>query len=255
MAGTRLIAALFGAFLTCFALSVSAAEVRVFAAASLTNALNDIGKLYTERTGNTMVGTYAASSALARQVEQGAPADIFASADLKWMDYMAEHKLVDPQSRFNLLGNTLVLIAPVNSKLGPVELTDKTDFAALAGDGHIATGNPDSVPVGLYFKQAMERSGQWGKVAPKVAGTDSVRAALVLVERDEAPIGVVYATDAAVSPKVKVIGVFPATLHDPIVYPFAALTTAKPEISQPFLDFLRTPEAKGVFARYGFKIN
>ena len=210
MAGTRLIAALFGAFLTCFALSVSAAEVRVFAAASLTNALNDIGKLYTERTGNTMVGTYAASSALARQVEQGAPADIFASADLKWMDYMAEHKLVDPQSRFNLLGNTLVLIAPVNSKLGAVELTDKTDFAALAGDGHIATGNPDSVPVGLYFKQAMERSGQWAKVAPKVAGTDSVRAALVLVERDEAPIGVVFCTHPARSTQIKVVGGFTA---------------------------------------------
>lgn len=255
MAGTRLIAALFGALLTCFALSASAADVRVFAAASLTNALNDIGKLYAERNGSQLVGTYAASSALARQVEQGAPADIFASADIKWMDYMTEHKLVDPQSRFNLLGNDLVLVAPANSSLGKVEITEKTDFAALAGEGHIATGNPDSVPVGLYFKQAMERSGQWAKVAPKVAGADSVRAALALVERGEAPIGVVYATDAAVSGKVKVIGVFPASLHDPIVYPFAAIAGAKPDVTQPFLDFLRTPEAKAVFVRYGFKIN
>lgn len=255
MAGTRLIAALFGVFLTFATLSASAAEVRVFAAASLTNALNDIGKLYEQRTGDKLAGSYAASSALARQVEQGAPADIFASADLKWMDYMAEHKLIDPQSRFNLLGNDLVLVAPANSPQGRIEITATTDLAALAGEGHIATGNPDSVPVGLYFKQAMERSGQWAKVAPKVAGADSVRAALTLVERGEAPIGVVYATDAAVSAKVKVIGVFPATLHDPIVYPFAAIAGAKGEVTKPFLDFLRSPEARGVFVRYGFRVN
>ncbi|SEH24897.1 molybdate ABC transporter substrate-binding protein [Magnetospirillum fulvum] len=255
MPRTRLIAALFGLVLTCFSVTAMAAEVRVFAAASLTNALNDIGALYTARTGDKMVASYAASSALARQIEQGAPADVFVSADLKWMDHMVAQKLVDPESRFNLLGNLLVLIAPANSTLGKIDLSPKTDIAALAGEGRIATGNPDSVPVGLYFKQAMERAGQWGAVAPKVAGADSVRAALTLVERGEAPLGVVYATDAAVSTKVKVVGVFPDSMHDPIVYPFALVAGKDSAPARAFLDFVRSPEAKGVFARYGFKVN
>jgi len=255
MPRTRLIAALFGLVFTCLSASAMAAEVRVFAAASLTNALNDIGELYTAKTGDKMVASYAASSALARQIEQGAPADVFVSADLKWMDHMVEHKLVDPQTRFNLLGNLLVLIAPANSTQGKIDLSPKTDIAALAGEGRIATGNPDSVPVGLYFKQAMERAGQWAAIAPKVAGADSVRAALSLVERGEAPLGVVYATDAAVSAKVKVIGVFPDTMHDPIVYPFALVAGRESPASRAFLDFVRSPEAKGVFARYGFKVN
>jgi molybdate transport system substrate-binding protein len=251
----RRIAALFGLVLTCLSLSAQAGEIRVFAAASLTNALNDIGELYQARTGDKLVATYAASSALARQIEQGAPADIFASADLKWMDYIAEHKLLDPETRFNLLGNTLVLVAPAASPLTRIEITAKTDIAALAGEGRIATGNPDSVPVGLYFKQAMERAGQWSAVSPKIAGTDSVRAALSLVERGEAPVGVVYATDAAVTSKVKVIGVFPDTMHDPIVYPFTILAGKGSAPVRGFLDFVRGPEGKGVFARYGFKVN
>ncbi|CCG40954.1 molybdate ABC transporter substrate-binding protein [Magnetospirillum molischianum] len=255
MPRTRLIAALFGLVFTFFSASAMAAEVRVFAAASLTNALNDIGELYTARTGDKMVASYAASSALARQIEQGAPADVFVSADLKWMNYMVEHKLVDPETRFNLLGNLLVLIAPANSAQDKIDLTAKTNIAALAGEGRIATGNPDSVPVGLYFKQAMERAGQWAAVAPKVAGADSVRAALSLVERGEVPLGVVYATDAAVSAKVKVVGVFPESMHDPIVYPFALVAGKDSAAARSFLDFVRSPEAKGVFTRYGFKVN
>ena len=237
------------------AMAAQADEVFVFAAASLTNALNEVGQSFTAKTGHTVKASYAASSALARQVEQGSPANVFASADLKWMDYLSERKLVNPSTRFNLLGNTLVLVAPADSKLGKVELTPATDVAALAGDGRIATGNPDSVPVGLYFKQAMERAGQWQNVAAKVASADSVRAALAFVERGEAPLGVVYATDAAVSSKVKVVGTFPDTMHDPIVYPFALVAGGETPAARALLDHIRTPEAKGVFAKYGFKVN
>ncbi|MBI3445651.1 MAG: molybdate ABC transporter substrate-binding protein [Magnetospirillum sp.] len=244
-----------------FALSLAvtagahAEDVVVFAAASLTNALNEINEGFTARTGNKVVPSYAASSALAKQVEQGGPGQVFASADLSWMDYLASKKLISPDTRFNLLGNTLVLIAPLESRQAKIELTAKTDIAALAGDGRIATGNPDAVPVGLYFKQAMERAGQWGKVGPKIAATDSVRAALAFVERGEVPLGVVYATDAAVSKKVKVVGVFPDTMHDPIIYPFALIVGKESAAARAYLDTLRAPEAKGVFAKYGFKVN
>jgi molybdate transport system substrate-binding protein len=244
-----------------FTLAVSAhahahaEDVTVFAAASLTNALNDIGEQFTARTGNKVVASYAASSALAKQIEQGAPAQVFASADLKWVDYLAGKGLINADSRINLLGNTLVLVAPLDSKLDKLEIGPKADIAALAGDGRIATGNPDSVPVGLYFRQAMERSGQWAKVAPKIAGADSVRAALAFVERGEVAFGIVYATDAAVSKKVKVVGVFPDSMHDPIVYPFALIAGKETPSAKAFLDYVRGNEAKAVFARYGFKLN
>ena len=252
----RLLGAAAGLVFSIAAASQALAEdVSVFAAASLTNALNEIGDSFTAKTGNKMVPSYAASSALAKQVEQGAPGQIFASADLKWMDYLTEKKLVNPDTRFNLLGNTLVLIAPLDSKLSHVDLTAKTDIAALAGSGRIATGNPDSVPVGLYFKQAMERNGQWKALEPKIAGTDSVRAALAFVERGEVTLGVVYATDAAISKKVKVIGVFPDTMHDPVVYPFALIAGKETPAAKALLEYIRSPEAKAVFVRYGFKIN
>ena len=244
------------ALAVCLSVTVARAdEVVVFAAASLTNALNEIGESFAAQTGHTLKPSYAASSALAKQVEQGAPAHVFASADLKWMDYLAGKKLVDADTRFNLLGNTLVLVAPADSAQGKLELSAKTDIAALAGSGRIATGNPDSVPVGLYFKQAMERAGQWAAVAPKVASADSVRAALAFVERGEAPLGVVYATDAAVTRKVKVVGVFPDTMHDPIVYPFALVAGKESPAAKALLEYLRGPAAKGVFAKYGFKVN
>ncbi|CUW41606.1 molybdate transporter subunit; periplasmic-binding component of ABC superfamily [Magnetospirillum sp. XM-1] len=252
----RLLGAAAG-FALCLAVTAGARaeDVVVFAAASLTNALNEINESFTARTGNKVVPSYAASSALAKQVEQGGPGQVFASADLNWMDYLAGKKLISPDTRFNLLGNTLVLIAPAESKQGKVELTPKTDIVALAGEGRIATGNPDAVPVGLYFRQAMERAGQWGKVSARIAATDSVRAALAFVERGEVPLGVVYATDAAVSKKVKVVGVFPDTMHDPIVYPFALVAGKESTAARAYLDTLRTNEAKGVFAKYGFKVN
>lgn len=248
----------FAAAALALCLSATAAradEVVVFAAASLTNALNEIGESFTAQTGHTMKPSYAASSALAKQVEQGAPAHVFASADLKWMDYMVEKKLVNTDTRFNLLGNTLVLVAPMDAKQDKIELSAKTDIAALAGAGRIATGNPDSVPVGLYFKQAMERSGQWAKVDAKIARADSVRAALAFVERGEVPLGVVYATDAAVSKKIKVVGVFPDTMHDPIVYPFALVAGKETAAAKALLEYLKGAQAKGVFVKYGFKVN
>ncbi|MFA6022155.1 MAG: molybdate ABC transporter substrate-binding protein [Rhodospirillales bacterium] len=251
----RLVGASAALVLCLSALSARADEVVVFAAASLTNAVNDVGAAFTAKTGHSIKPSFAASSALAKQIEQGAPAHVFASADLKWMDYLTEKKLVNNNSRFNLLGNTLVLVAPADSKMGHVDLTAKTDIAALAGAGRIATGNPDSVPVGLYFKQAMERAGQWAAVEAKVARADSVRAALAFVERGEVPLGVVYGTDAAVSKKITVIGTFPDTMHDPIVYPFAQIDGKETPASKAFLDFVQTNEAKGIFAKYGFKVN
>lgn len=251
----RIVAAVAALVLGLSAATVRAEEVVVFAAASLTNALNEVGAAFAAQTGHTMKPSYAASSALAKQVEQGAPAHVFASADLKWMDYMAEKKLVDPDTRFNLLGNTLVLVAPTDSPTSKVEIAPKTDIAALVGTGHVATGNPDSVPVGLYFKQAMQRSGQWEAVRPKIASTDSVRAALAFVERGEVPYGVVYATDSAVSKKVKVVGVFPDTMHDPIVYPFALVAGKESPAAKALLDYIRSPAAKGVFVKHGFKVN
>lgn len=252
----RLLGAAAG-FALCLAVTAGARaeDVVVFAAASLTNALNEINEGVAAKTGNKVVASYAASSALAKQVEQGGPGQVFASADLSWMDYLAGKKLINPDTRFNLLGNTLVLVAPADSRQAKVELGPKTDIAALAGEGRIATGNPDSVPVGLYFRQAMERAGQWQKVSARIAATDSVRAALAFVERGEVPLAVVYATDAAVSKKVKVVGIFPDTMHDPIVYPFALIAGKESAAARAYLDNLRTNEAKGVFARYGFKVN
>lgn len=232
-----------------------AEDVLVFAAASLTNALNEVGERFAAKTGHKMVASYAASSALAKQVEQGANAQVFASADLQWMDYLQNKKLIKPETRAHLLGNVLVLVAPADSKLGALDLTPKTDIAKLASEGRIATGNPDSVPVGIYFRQAMERAGQWAAVEPKVARADSVRAALALVERGEVPLGVVYATDAAITKKVKVVGTFPGTMHDPIVYPFALVAGPEKPAARAFLDYLKSDDAKALFVRHGFTIN
>jgi molybdate transport system substrate-binding protein len=230
-------------------------DVLVFAAASLTDALNEIGQSFKAATGHGVRPSYAASSTLAKQIEQGAPAQIFISADLKWMDYLAERKLVIAGSRANLLGNALVLVAPADGKTGKVALGPQTDIAALAGEGRIATGNPDSVPVGLYFRQAMERAGQWPRVDPKIARTDSVRSALAFVERGEAALGVVYATDAAVSQKVTVIGTFPDGMHDPIVYPAALVAGQDSPASRAFLAFLGNSAATGIFVKYGFRVH
>jgi molybdate transport system substrate-binding protein len=201
--------------------------------------------------GVKVVASYAASSALARQIEQGAPADIFASADLDWMDDAARKKTIKDDTRVNLLGNRLVLIAPKDAKIGNVAIGSGFDLARLAGEGRIATADVNAVPAGKYAKEALEKLGIWPSVEKKLAPAENVRAALALVARSEAVLGIVYETDAAIEPGVKIVGVFPANSHVPIVYPVAATSIAKPEAAA-YLNFLRSQTAKAVFERYGF---
>jgi molybdate transport system substrate-binding protein len=223
----------------------------VFAAASMKNAVDDINAAFTKATGIKVVASYAASSALAKQIEQGAPADVFASADLEWMDYVAGKKLIKPETRTNLLGNKLVLIAPKDSKIGNVAIGQGFDLAKLAGDGRIATGDVKAVPVGKYAKAALEKLGAWSAAESKFAMADNVRAALLLVGRGEAALGIVYETDTKVEPNVKIIGHFPDGSHPPIIYPVALTATAKPEAAK-YLAFLRSGTAQVGFERYGF---
>jgi molybdate transport system substrate-binding protein len=223
----------------------------VFAAASMKNALDDIDTAYTAKTGVRIIASYAASSALAKQIEQGAPADIFASADSDWMDYATGRKNINEPTRVNLLGNAIVLIAPKDSKIDHVTIGPGFDLAKLAGDGRIATGDVKAVPVGKYAKAALEKLGAWTAAEPKFAMAENVRAALTLVSRGEAALGIVYSTDARVEPGVKIVGTFPADSYPAIVYPVAATTTAKPEVAD-YLAFLRSSTAKGIFEKYGF---
>jgi molybdate transport system substrate-binding protein len=225
--------------------------ITVFAAASMKNALDDINAAFTQRTGIKVVASYGASSALARQIEQGAPADAFASADTDWMDYASQKKAIKDDSRVHLLGNRLVLIAPKESKVGPVTFGPGFDLSKLVGDGRVATADVRAVPVGKYAKAALEKLGVWTAAAPKLAMTENVRVALALVARGEAPLGIVYETDAKVEPNVKIVGSFPPDSHPPIVYPVALTAGAKPAAAQ-YLAFLRSPAAKAVFESYGF---
>jgi molybdate transport system substrate-binding protein len=236
-----------------FGLPTAAQErtITVFAAASMKNALDDVNAAYTKASGVKVVASYAASSALAKQIEGGAPADVFVSADLKWMDYLADKKAIKPETRINLLGNKLVLIAPKDSKIGNATIGKGFDLAKLAGDGKITTGDVKAVPVGRYAKAALENLGAWAAAEPKFAMADNVRAALLLVSRGEAALGVVYETDAKVDPGVKVIGTFPEDSHEPVTYPVAVTVNAKPEASG-YTSFLRTTTTKTIFVKYGF---
>ena len=223
----------------------------VFAAASMKNALDDIDAAFTAKTGVKVAASYAASSTLAKQIEQGAPADIFVSADTDWMDYAIGKKDINEATRVNLLGNSIVLIAPKDSKIDNVAIGPGFDLAKLAGDGRIATGDVKSVPVGKYAKAALEKLGAWQAAEPKFAMAESVRAALTLVARSEAAVGIVYSTDAKVEPGVKIVGTFPADTHPPIIYPVAATANAKAEAAE-YLAYLRSQPAKTVFEKYGF---
>ena len=225
--------------------------ITIFAAASMKNAIDQINAAFGQRTGINVLASYAASSALIKQIEEGAPADVFASADLDWMDYGSQKKLIKDDSRINLLGNRLVLIAPTDSKLADVPIGPGFDLLRLAGDGRIVTGNVRAVPVGKYAKAALEKLGAWTAAESIFAMTDNVRAALTLVARGEAALGIVYETDAKVEPNVKVIGRFPSDSHPPIVYPVAATVNGKPEASA-YLAFLRSGKAKATFEKFGF---
>jgi molybdate transport system substrate-binding protein len=227
-------------------------SLTVFAAASMKNALDDIDAAYAAKTGVKVVASYAASSALAKQIEQGAPADIFLSADADWMNYAIARRTINEPTRINLLGNSIVLIAPKDSKIDTVTIGPGFDLAKVAGDGRIATGDVRAVPVGKYASAALQKLGAWGAAEPKFALAESVRAALTLVSRGEAALGIVYSTDAKVDPGVKIVGTFPADSHPAIVYPVAATTTAKAEAAD-YLAFLRSMAAKNIFENYGFR--
>lgn len=232
--------------------AVAEEPVRVFAAASLTNVLNDIGAEW-EKAGHPRPSlAYAASSALAKQIEAGAPADVFASADLTWMDYLDQRGKVQVGTRTNLLGNSLVMIVPQGRRFR-VQTTRGFDLAG-AFTGKLCTGEPGVVPVGIYAREAMQNLGWWDSLKGRVVGTDDVRTALAFVERGECPLGIVYATDAKISQKVEVLATFPANTHTPIVYPFAAVEGARPE-AKAFLRFVQTsPAAAAIFAKYGFTL-
>jgi molybdate transport system substrate-binding protein len=225
--------------------------ITVFAAASMKNALDDIGAAFTKTTGIKVVASLAASSALAKQIEQGAPADVFASADVEWMDYVAGKKLIKDDSRVNLLGNRLVLIAPKDAPLGEVTIAPGFDIATLAGDGRIAVADVRAVPAGKYAKAALEKLGAWSAVEKKLAMAENVRAALALVGRGEAPLGIVYETDAKIEKNVKIVGRFPEDSHPPITYPVALTASARPDAAK-YISFMRSNLAKTIFETYGF---
>ena len=231
----------------------AAEEVVVFAAASLKTALDQIATDFQAATGNTVVISYAGSNTLAQQIIQGAPADIFVSANEKWMDEVAKANLIAEGTRADLLGNTLVLIAH-GKAAAPVEIGPGFDLAALLGDEKLAMAMVDSVPAGQYGKAALETLGIWAAVEPNVAQSDNVRAALALVSTGEAPYGIVYATDAVADDNVTVIGTFPADSHAPIIYPAALLTTAADDADRAFYQALSSDASDAIFAAQGFAI-
>ena len=226
----------------------------VFAAASLKNALDGIAAGWAKDTGKTMPRiSYAASSALAKQIEQAAPADLFISADLDWMDYVAGKGLIKPETRVSLLGNKIVLIAPRDSKAA-VELKTGVDVAKALAGGKLAMANVDSVPAGKYGKSALEKLGAWNGVKGSVAQAENVRVALLLVSRGEAPLGIVYATDAAAEPNVRIVAAFPEDSHPPIVYPAAEIKESKTADAKAFLDYLKSSRARLAFEKQGFTV-
>lgn len=235
-------------------LAVSAQKVTVFAAASLKNALDDAGRAYAAESGIKVIGSFASSSALARQIERGAPADLYFSANVKWMDYLQERKAIEAATRVNLLRNRLVLIAPGSSRVS-VRIQTGFPIDKVLGDGRLAMGDPDHVPAGIYGKAALVTLGVWKSVESKVARADNVRAALALVARGEAPLGIVYATDAGADPSVQVLGEFPDGSYPDIVYPAAVTARAANRVeAERFLRFLRTREAGVIFERHGFAV-
>jgi molybdate transport system substrate-binding protein len=250
-------AALFAAFALllqpCAVIAQPAAPVTVFAAASLTDSLKAVADAYKAKTGATITLSFGASSTLARQIDQGAQADIFMSADTDWMDYLQKNGRIADGTRKDLLGNQLVLVAASDSKAAP-KIAPHFDLAGALGDGRLALADPASVPAGKYAKASLTALGVWDSVAAKVAPAENVRVALEYVSRGEAPFGIVYATDAKVAPTVRVVGIFPEDSHAPIVYP-AALTKNASPAAKDFLAFLSGAQAKAIFEKAGFTVH
>lgn len=235
-------------------LGVQAAEITAFVAASLTNAMEEIGKNYTAKSGDTVRYSFAASSALAKQIEAGAAAQVFVSADEAWMDYLAQRQLIQPGTRSAPLTNQLVLVVP-KDKAQSITIAKGSDWLAkldATNQGRIATGDPAHVPVGRYAQESLTALGAWPQVAPRLARADNVRAALALVERGEAVAGIVYATDAAISKGVAVAGAFPPHSYKAISYPFALIAGQASPAARAYLAYLRSPEAAAVYRKYGF---
>jgi len=238
-------------------MTARAQELTMLAAASLTDALQDVAAIWTAGPGKGAPAprfSFGPSSTLARQIEQGAPANLFASADERWMDYLDQRGLLAPSTRRNLLTNDLVLVVPVTHPQH-VEIGPGLDLAALLGPGgRIATGDPAHVPVGLYAQQALTKLGLWSSVEARIAPAADVRSALLQVARGEAPVGIVYSTDAKSTDQVMVAGVFPADSHEPIVYPFAIVRQNDTPQARDFLTFLEGPEARAAFVKRGFGV-
>jgi molybdate transport system substrate-binding protein len=226
------------------------AAIVVFGAASLTNALQELGDNFTRETSIPVKFSFAASSTLARQIENGSPADVFFSADLEWMDYLQGKNLIKTDSRQNALGNRLVLIAPADSKI-TLKIAPHFKLGAALGKGKLATGDPASVPVGRYAREALTQLDVWNEVSDRVARADSVRAALAFVDRGEAPLGIVYETDALVDKNVRTVDYFPDATHKPIVYPLALTNSAKSDAAK-FVAYVRGPAGDLAFKHYGF---
>jgi molybdate transport system substrate-binding protein len=227
-------------------------QILVFAAASLTDAIQEISAAY-EKTAHVKVkSSFDSSSVLARQIEAGAPADGFFSADTAWMDYLQSRDLIQPGSRKNVLGNRLVLIAPAQSQI-QLKIAPHFPLAAALGNGRLATGDPDSVPVGRYARSALTTLGVWDEIAPRLARAENVRVALLYVARGEAPLGIVYASDALADKSVRVVDTFPADTHEPIVYPIALTKAAKSQ-AVGFVAFLTGPHGHDIFVKYGFTV-
>jgi molybdate transport system substrate-binding protein len=225
-------------------------SITVFAAASLTNVLQELGDGFTKDSSIPLRFSFAASSALARQIENGSRADVFFSADIEWMDYLQVRNLIQPATRHDVLGNQLVLIAPADSKI-TLKIEPHFALAATLGKGRLATGDPDSVPVGRYAHEALANLGVWDAVSARLVRADTVRSALAFVDRGEAALGIVYATDALIDKKVRVVDAFPVGSHMPIIYPAALTMGAKSDAAR-FLAYMRGPAGDGAFRHYGF---
>ena len=236
------------------AASAASSPLTVFAAASLKESLDEAAAAYQQASGHELRVSYAGSSALARQVEQGAPADAFISADLDWMDYLDKRGLIDPATRNNLLGNTLVLIAPASSRQSPIVLQPGVDLLPALGSGRIALALTSSVPAGKYAKSAFETLGIWNALQPRVAEAENVRAALLLVARGETPLGVVYGSDARADARVKVLATFPANTHPAIVYPIAKIKASRHPDAAGFIAWLQGDAASAIFRKHGFSL-
>lgn len=240
-------------WLCCSVATAAARPLTVFAAASLRESLDAAAQAWEAGGHGKIAISYAASSALARQIEQGAPADVFISADTRWMDYLQDKKYIEPASRFVLVRNTLVLVAPASSPLDALDLAKPGALLAALGKGRLAVAETSSVPAGIYAREALEKLGLWNSVAAKLAQGENVRATLEYVARGDTPLGIVYLTDARVEPRVKVLATFAAKTHVPIVYPAArTMSASDPRAAAKFLEFLRSRQAAAIFRNAGF---